>query len=95
MSSRLEIMMACHYTSVVSPYAKDDPEHRWSRAVSEIHSRWLSRGYIKIADAALTAQYGTEYEATDALRVYTETLMKVLMPRRVERWEVPTSWENT
>jgi hypothetical protein len=89
MSSRLEIIMACHYASSYAPYAAHDFQHRNSPAVDDIHRRWLRKGFIVPASDRDAAMYGTEYVGTEALKVWTEAMMEVAEPIQVLRWEIP------
>lgn len=89
MSSRLAVMMACHYASSYAPYAAHDFQHRNSPAVIEITQRWLAKGYIEPASERDARMYGTEYVGTEALKVWSEAMTEVPEPIQVTRWEIP------
>lgn len=85
MTTRVELMMALHHACTPLPYPEINPH------VREVYARWLRKGYIVIADENDKRQYGSQYIATDALRVWTEALLEVPEPVQVTRWEVPLS----
>lgn len=89
MTCRIELEMALHYACRPTPYAEHDVRQRTSPIVRDIHARWLRKGYIVPASADQKHSYGSEYTGTEALTVWTEALMKVPEPVKVERWEIP------
>lgn len=82
--TRIELMMALHYSCSPMPYPERDSPH-----VRKTHERWLAKGFIVPASAHDRSVYGTEYTGTDALRVWTEALMEIPEPVQVMRWEIP------
>ena len=68
-----------------TPYAEHDPGHAESPAVAEIVQGFLDAGLLRKRSEA--SQYGSLYEATDAMRVWVEGLCNVPWPE--QRWVLP------
>lgn len=84
----LEIAMAVHYVTKAEPYAVHDPNHAHSQAVRDITDRWCNIGYLAPATGDLL-KAGCDYEPTDALRLYVDTLTRVPLPEK--QWVIPSS----
>lgn len=87
MASPLEITMALHYYTIPEPYALRHPDHRYSSAVAEIHRRWVAKGFL-----VPSVQPGLEFDATEALHVWSCALCNV--PQPVQQWVIPTKGSN-
>lgn len=80
-------MIGLHYWTASTKYAADDPMHANSPAVKEAVEDFINAGMLKRRDEP--TEYGSEYEGTDALRVWVEALCDVRWP--VQVWVVPDS----
>lgn len=76
----LQIKMMLHYYTSADPYAKDDPWHASSDAVS------LQRTML-VRDGLLGNACGTDWVVTDRGRAYVEALCN--MPLPVKKWVMP------
>lgn len=87
MTCRVELMMALHYACTPLPYARHEPQHRYSPVVKAVQKAWLAKGFIVLADEHDKLEYGSDYVGTEALRVWTEAMCQV--PEPVLKWEIP------
>jgi hypothetical protein len=86
MASPLKILIGLHYWTTPTPYAEHEPDHASSPAVQEAVQDFIKGGLL--VERSVPSEYGSKYEATDALRVWVEALCNVRWP--VQVWVVPT-----
>lgn len=87
MASPLKIMIGLHYWTTPTPYAEHDPGHANSPAVRDAVQDFINAGML--VERETPGEYGSKYEATDAMRVWVEALCSVRWP--VQVWVVPSA----
>lgn len=86
MASPLKIMIGLHYWTTPTEYSAHDDAHRNSEAVLDAVCDFVKGGLLKPRDKK--SEYGSSYEATEALGVWVEALCGVRWP--VQVWVIPS-----
>lgn len=85
MASPLKIMIGLHYWTTPTEYSAHDDNHRNSPAVLDAVCDFVAGGLLKPRDKA--SEYGSLYEATEAMGVWVDALRNVPWP--VQVWVMP------
>jgi len=81
----LHLQMLLHYYAIAEPYAKNDPLHAESRAVSRYRDQLVS---LKLIHEDPTS--GSGYSCTERGFAYVEALKALPLPEVFTEWKIPS-----
>jgi hypothetical protein len=90
----LHILIGIHYASRLCPYAEDEPEHRYSKAVRAYTEDLVCAGMLTPRepdgdDVPEHIRNTAAYTATDGLRMWVDALTDVPLPKLRTAWIHP------
>lgn len=90
----LHILIGIHYATRLCPYAENDPEHRYSRAVRDYTAALVRAGMLipRTPDGPEVSEHvrnTAEYAPSDGLRMWVDVLADVPFPKLRTAWTHP------
>ena len=91
----LHIQIAIHYHCRPCPYAENEPEHRYSRAVRMYTQDFVDAGLLiprtpDDDDVPEHQRNTAEFASTEGLRMFIDALCEISLPKKREAWVHPS-----